>query len=135
MSFGKLYNYSKAPRSTMCLYIIEANKLDVEVVEAWPIKVDPSKGGVGTDYLSKFPPGKVPALERPNGFKVFECIAVSWYRKYRKQADLFYGFRSNPACSYLCHSRKAEPVHHSTRKNTQRGGRSNHTFMELIREQ
>lgn len=65
----------------MCLYIIEANKLDVEFVEAWPIKVDSSKGGVGDEYLAKFPPGKVPALERPDGFTLFECIAVSWYRK------------------------------------------------------
>ena len=81
MSFGKLYNYPKAPRSTMCLYIAEANKLDIEVVETWPIKVDSSKGGVGEEYLSKFPPGKVPALERPDGFTVFECIAVAWYCK------------------------------------------------------
>lgn len=65
----------------MCLYIAEANKLDIEIVEAWPIKVDASKGGVGAEYLSKFPPGKVPALERPNGFTVFECIAVAWYCK------------------------------------------------------
>lgn len=54
----------------------------MEVVEAWPIKVDPSKGGVGADFLSKFPPGKVPALERPNGFTLYECIAVSVYRMY-----------------------------------------------------
>lgn len=56
-------------------------RLDVEHVEAWPIKVDPSKGGVGADYLSKFPTGKVPALERPNGFLLYECIAVAVYRK------------------------------------------------------
>lgn len=81
MSFGKLYNYPKAPRSTMCLYIAEANKLDIEVVETWPIKVDESKGGVGDEYLAKFPSGKVPALERPDEFVVFECIAVAWYRE------------------------------------------------------
>ncbi|KXH27599.1 elongation factor 1-gamma [Colletotrichum salicis] len=79
MSFGKLYWYPKAPRATQCLYIAEYNKLDIEFVEAWPIKVDASKGGVGEDYLSKFPPGKVPALERPNGFTLFECIPVSIY--------------------------------------------------------
>ncbi|GKT82236.1 elongation factor 1-gamma [Colletotrichum tofieldiae] len=79
MSFGKLYYYPKAPRATQCLYIAEYNKLDVEFVEAWPIKVDASKGGVGADYLSKFPPGKVPALERPNGFTLYECIPVSVY--------------------------------------------------------
>ncbi|KAF9874277.1 early growth response protein 1 (egr-1) [Colletotrichum karsti] len=79
MSFGKLYWYPKAPRATQCLYIAEYNKLDIEFVEAWPIKVDPSKGGVGEEYLSKFPPGKVPALERPNGFTLFECIPVAIY--------------------------------------------------------
>ncbi|KPM41831.1 hypothetical protein AK830_g4731 [Neonectria ditissima] len=79
MSFGKLYWYPKAPRATMCLYIAYYNKLDVEFVEAWPIKVDASKGGVGEDFLSKFPPGKVPALERPNGFTLYECIPVSVY--------------------------------------------------------
>ncbi|KAH8656873.1 elongation factor 1-gamma [Ilyonectria robusta] len=79
MSFGKLYWYPKAPRATMCLYIAEYNKLDIEYVEAWPIKVDASKGGVGEDYLSKFPPGKVPALERPDGFTLYECIPVSVY--------------------------------------------------------
>lgn len=79
MSFGKLYNYPKAPRATMCLYIAELNKLDIEHVEAWLIKVDPSKGGVGDECLSKFPTGKVPALERPDGFLLYECIAVSVY--------------------------------------------------------
>ncbi|KAH6676658.1 elongation factor 1-gamma [Halenospora varia] len=79
MSFGKIYNYPKAPRATMCLYIAEMNKLDIEYIEAWPIKVDASKGGVGEEYLSKFPTGKVPALERPDGFLLYECIAVSVY--------------------------------------------------------
>ncbi|KAK2762481.1 elongation factor 1-gamma [Colletotrichum kahawae] len=79
MSFGKLYWYPKAPRATQCLYIAEYNKLDIEFVEAWPIKVDPSKGGVGQAYLEKFPPGKVPALERPDGFTLFECIPVAIY--------------------------------------------------------
>ncbi|KAJ9133755.1 Elongation factor 1-gamma [Pleurostoma richardsiae] len=79
MSFGKLYWYPKAPRATMCLYIAEYNKLDVEYVEAWPIKVNPSKGGVGEEYLAKFPTGKVPALERPNGFTLYECIPVAVY--------------------------------------------------------
>ncbi len=53
----------------------------MEYVEAWPIKVNPSKGGVGEEYLSKFPTGKVPALERPNGYTLFECIPVAVYRK------------------------------------------------------
>lgn len=80
MSFGKLYTYSKAPRATMCLYVAALNRLNVEIVEAWPIKVDPSKGGVGDAYLAKFPTGKVPALERPGGFMLYKCIAVTYYR-------------------------------------------------------
>ncbi|RDW68476.1 elongation factor 1-gamma [Coleophoma crateriformis] len=79
MSFGKLYYYPKAPRATMCQYIAEMNKLDIESVEVWPIKVDPSKGGVGSDYLERFPTGKVPAIKRPDGYEVYECIPVSVY--------------------------------------------------------
>lgn len=80
MSFGKIYTYPKAPRSTMVLYIAELMKLDVEIVNAFPIKVYPEKGGVGAEYLSKFHPGKVPALETADGFCVYENIAVSWFR-------------------------------------------------------
>ncbi|KZF19601.1 elongation factor EF-1 gamma subunit [Xylona heveae TC161] len=79
MSFGKLYHYPNAPRATMCLVVAALNGLNVELVEAWPIKVDPSKGGVGDTYLAKFPTGKVPALERPDGYTVYECIAVAYY--------------------------------------------------------
>lgn len=53
----------------------------MEFVEAWPVKVNASKGGVGEQYLANFPPGKVPALERPNGFTLFECIPVATYCK------------------------------------------------------
>ncbi|OJD32513.1 elongation factor 1-gamma [Diplodia corticola] len=79
MSFGTLYTYPNAPRATMCLYVAALNNIDVKIAEAWPIKVRPDKGGVGAAYLSKFPTGKVPALERPDGFVVYECIAVTWY--------------------------------------------------------
>ncbi|UQC79544.1 elongation factor 1-gamma [Colletotrichum lupini] len=68
MSFGKLYTYPKAPRSTMVLFVAKYNKLDVEICNAFPIKVYPEKGGVGEEYLSKFHTGKVPALETADGF-------------------------------------------------------------------
>ncbi|KAI0896212.1 elongation factor EF-1 gamma subunit [Annulohypoxylon nitens] len=79
MSFGKLYTYPKAPRSTMVLFVAEYNKVDVEIVNAFPIKVYPEKGGVGDVYLSKFHTGKVPALETADGFCVYESIAVAWF--------------------------------------------------------
>ncbi|KAH6982660.1 elongation factor EF-1 gamma subunit [Ilyonectria destructans] len=79
MSFGKIYTYPKAPRSTMVLYIAELLKLDVEIVTALPIKIYTDRGGVGEEYLSKFHPGKVPALETADGFCVYENIAVSWF--------------------------------------------------------
>lgn len=69
-------------------------RLDVELVEAWPIKVDKSKGGVGETYLTKFHPGKVPALERPDGYSVYECIAVSVYRKPLLSPCLFLSLRT-----------------------------------------
>ncbi|KAI0601303.1 elongation factor EF-1 gamma subunit [Biscogniauxia sp. FL1348] len=79
MSFGKIYTYPKAPRSTMVLFVAEYNKLDVEIVNAFPIKIYTEKGGVGDEYLSKFHTGKVPALETADGFCVYESIAVSWF--------------------------------------------------------
>ena len=81
MSFGKIYTYPKAPRSTMVLFVAAYNKLDVEIVNAFPIKVYTEKGGVGDEYLSKFHTGKVPALETADGFCVYESIAVAWYCK------------------------------------------------------
>lgn len=82
MSFGKLYTYPKAPRSSMVLYIAELLKLDVDIVTALPIKVYPDRGGVGDEYFSKFHTGKVPALKTSDGFCVYESIAVSWFRMY-----------------------------------------------------
>ncbi|KAL1852999.1 hypothetical protein Plec18167_005657 [Paecilomyces lecythidis] len=79
MSFGKLYTYPKAPRSTMVLFVAKYNSLDVEICNAFPIKVYPEKGGVGEEYLSKFHTGKVPALETSSGFAVYESIAVAWF--------------------------------------------------------
>ncbi|KAI0111060.1 elongation factor EF-1 gamma subunit [Nemania sp. FL0031] len=79
MSFGKLYTYPKAPRSTMVVFVAKYNKLDVEICNAFPIKVYPEKGGVGEEYLSKFHTGKVPALETSDGFTVYESNAVAWF--------------------------------------------------------
>ncbi|KAK6203969.1 hypothetical protein LQW54_008542 [Pestalotiopsis sp. IQ-011] len=55
------------------------NKLDVEIVNAFPIKVYPEKGGVGDEYLAKFHTGKVPAFETSDGFCVYESHAVAWF--------------------------------------------------------
>ena len=65
----------------MVLYIAEYLKLDVEIVNALPIKVYTDRGGVGDEYLSKFHTGKVPALETSDGFCVYESIAVAWFCK------------------------------------------------------
>lgn len=72
----------------MVLFVAAYNKLDVEIVNAFPIKVYTEKGGVGDEYLSKFHTGKVPALETADGFCVYESIAVAWYRKYRSWLGL-----------------------------------------------
>ncbi|RFU32366.1 hypothetical protein B7463_g3965, partial [Scytalidium lignicola] len=79
MSFGKLYTYPKAPRSTMTLYIATLNNLDIEIVPALPGKIYPEHGDVSEEYYSKFHTGKVPALETADGFCVYESIAVSWF--------------------------------------------------------
>jgi hypothetical protein len=54
----------------MVVVVAKYNKLDVELVNAFPIKVYPEKGGVGEEYLSKFHTGKVPAFETSDGFCV-----------------------------------------------------------------
>ncbi|KAI8285716.1 hypothetical protein K4K60_001071 [Colletotrichum sp. SAR11_57] len=87
MSFGKLYTYPKAPRSTMVLFIAKYNKLDVEICNAFPIKVYPEKGGVGDVYLSKFHTGKVPALETSDGFEVYESNAVAWFQILKEREE------------------------------------------------
>ncbi|KAF7562896.1 hypothetical protein G7046_g1239 [Stylonectria norvegica] len=79
MSFGKIYTYPKAPRSTMVLYIAEYLKLDVEIVTALPGKIYLDHDGVGDEYFAKFHTGKVPALETSDGFCVYESIAVAWF--------------------------------------------------------
>lgn len=81
MSLGKLYSYPKAPRSTMVVFIVKYLKLDVEICNAFPIKVYPEKGGVGEEYFAKFHTGKVPAFETTGGFCVYESNAVAWFRK------------------------------------------------------
>ncbi|KAG9773815.1 hypothetical protein ABEF93_001512 [Exophiala dermatitidis] len=79
MSFGKIYTYPKAPRSTPTLYIAYYNKLDVEIVTALPGKIYLDHDGVGEEYFSKFHTGKVPAVETADGFCVYESIATSWF--------------------------------------------------------
>ncbi len=81
MSFGKIYTYPKAPRSTSTLYIAKLNKLDVEIVTALPGKIYLDHSGVGEEYFSKFHTGKVPAVETADGFCVYESIATSWFCK------------------------------------------------------
>lgn len=78
----------------MVLYIAEYNKVDYQLVNAFPIKVYNEKGGVGEEYLSKFHTGKVPALETADGFCVYESIAVSWFCKdtpLKRSRDPLYG--------------------------------------------
>ncbi len=81
MPLGKLYTYPKAPRSTMVLFVVKYLKLDVEICNAFPIKVYPEKGGVGEGYLAKFHTGKVPTFETTDRFCVYESNAVAWFRE------------------------------------------------------
>jgi elongation factor 1-gamma len=65
----------------MVVFVAKYNKLDVEICNAFPIKVYSEKGGVGEEYFSKFHTGKVPALETDDGFCVYESNAVAWFCK------------------------------------------------------
>ncbi|KAL4783652.1 glutathione S-transferase [Aspergillus varians] len=91
MSLGKLYTYPKAPRSTMVLFVAKYLKLDVEICNAFPIKVYPEKGGVGEEYFSKFHTGKVPAFETSDGFCVYESNAVAWFLSHQDPKSTLHG--------------------------------------------
>ncbi|KAL6238338.1 hypothetical protein BDW75DRAFT_227973 [Aspergillus navahoensis] len=78
MSLAKPYMYSRTPGPTMVLFIAKYLSLNIEIVNAFPIKVYPEKGGVSEEYLSKFHTGKVPGLETNDGFCIYKGNAVAW---------------------------------------------------------
>ncbi|GAA6054633.1 hypothetical protein JCM3770_002914 [Rhodotorula araucariae] len=74
MSFAKVYGFEGNPRTRVALVVAKYEGLAVE----W-VKVNPfAEGGVGAEYLAKFPLGLVPALEKGD-YKLTEAIAIASY--------------------------------------------------------
>ncbi|BGP49835.1 hypothetical protein JCM10450v2_005740 [Rhodotorula kratochvilovae] len=74
MSFAKVYGFEGNPRTRVALVVAKYEGLNVE----W-VKVNPfAEGGVGAEYLAKFPLGLVPALEKGD-YKLTEAIAIASY--------------------------------------------------------
>ena len=81
MSIGKLYGQSANPRVLRSVAAAKVNGLDVEVVETAPV-ADTHK----PEFLAKFPTGKVPAFEGPDGFLLSESRAIVEYSTLKKNA-------------------------------------------------
>ncbi|KPV72338.1 uncharacterized protein RHOBADRAFT_65606 [Rhodotorula graminis WP1] len=74
MSAVKVYGFEGNPRTRAALVVAKYEGVDVE----W-VKVNPfAEGGVGADYLAKFPLGLVPALEKGD-YKLTEALAIASY--------------------------------------------------------
>ncbi|GJN92685.1 hypothetical protein Rhopal_005720-T1 [Rhodotorula paludigena] len=74
MSFAKVYGFEGNPRTRVALVVAKYEGLDVEWVKTNPY----AEGGVGAEYLAKFPLGLVPALEKGD-YKLTEAIAIASY--------------------------------------------------------
>ncbi|TNY17256.1 elongation factor 1-gamma 1 [Rhodotorula diobovata] len=83
MSAVKVYGFEGNPRTRAALVAAKYEGVDVE----W-VKVNPfAEGGVGADYLAKFPLGLVPALEKGD-YKLTEALAIASYLAQENKSGL-----------------------------------------------
>ncbi|XXG98944.1 hypothetical protein Hte_005277 [Hypoxylon texense] len=73
--FGKIYSYPGNFRVDRALVVAAVNGLEVNLSEGFQMGVTNKT----PDFLSKFPMGKVPALECADGFCVAEGAAICTY--------------------------------------------------------
>lgn len=82
MSQGTLYNNGLA-RGFLPIALVKYLGLDVEVAD---VETDKE------NFLKQFPLGKIPAFVGPEGFKLTEVMAISYYRmlnnRFQKEAGL-----------------------------------------------
>jgi len=68
-----LYTYANNPRALKALIVAKYCSVDVELKE-----IEMGKDNTSAEFLAKFPLGKVPALDTPEG-PLFESNAISHY--------------------------------------------------------
>ncbi|KAI1841089.1 hypothetical protein JX265_013921 [Neoarthrinium moseri] len=73
--FGKIYSYPGNWRVQRAQVVAALNGLDVPLVDDFKM----GETNRSPDYLSKFPMGKVPALECADGFCIAEGAAICMY--------------------------------------------------------
>ncbi|KAJ3125349.1 Elongation factor 1-gamma 1 [Nowakowskiella sp. JEL0407] len=74
MGFGTLYTFPEYDRTSTILIAAKYNKLSIIVKN-----ITRGKENVSPQFLSKFPLGKVPALETSTGFSLYETKAIEYY--------------------------------------------------------
>ncbi|KAL4950401.1 glutathione S-transferase [Aspergillus filifer] len=74
MAFGTIYSYPHNPRVSKIRAVANINGLTIEDGEFQFPTTNKTP-----EYLAKFPLGKVPAFETPNGVNLFESNAIAHY--------------------------------------------------------
>ncbi|KAI0117669.1 glutathione S-transferase [Nemania sp. FL0031] len=72
--FGTIYSYATNPRVNRAMIIADMNGLEIDI-PAFTMR----ETNRTTEFLSKFPLGKVPAFEGADGFCLTESIAIATY--------------------------------------------------------
>ncbi|TPX39016.1 hypothetical protein SeMB42_g06517 [Synchytrium endobioticum] len=71
---GKLHSYPNNPRAAKVLIAAKYNGLEVE-----QCNVEMGVTNKSPEFLSKFPLGKVPTFETPEGFTLYESNAIAYF--------------------------------------------------------
>lgn len=71
---GKIWSYPNNPRVAKILIAAKYNGLEIEQV---PIKM--GETNKSPEFLEKFPLGKVPTFETPEGFTLYESNAITYF--------------------------------------------------------
>ena len=74
VAFGKVYTYPNNPRVHKASIAAKYNGLTLEQVA-----VEMGKTNKTSEFLGKFPMGKVPAFESADGKTLFESNAIAYY--------------------------------------------------------
>ncbi|KAJ1676459.1 hypothetical protein EV182_008157, partial [Spiromyces aspiralis] len=75
MVLGKLYTSSGSSRQFKVLIAAKYVGVDIETTPNFQISTDTRT----PEFLAKFPIGKVPAFETPEGFAVTDSTAIAYY--------------------------------------------------------
>ncbi|KAG8944902.1 hypothetical protein FRC04_001342 [Tulasnella sp. 424] len=75
MSAGKLYTSSTQVQGQRIRAVAAYGGVDLQTVEGFEMGVT----NKSPEYLSKFPYGKIPGLETPSGFNLYETTAIARY--------------------------------------------------------